>query len=285
MKIQCFKNMYSQNEPYSIELLEWLTSERFKEKVELLRAAPDKATEQRLKDSLPCAMPSLLVDGTHSGLIAVDVDAKDNPDYSPQQLKEKVCSIANVYYCGYSCRGKGVFALIPLSDTTKHVEHFTALIERFKNIGIAIDEGCSNVNRLRYASYDAEPYFNNDAIPFRLVPEPKIAEPKINVSAPDFEKGKNIFAEFNQKGDVIQLLKNHGWSVLREKSDRIFLTRPDKVGGISGEFSPSRRLFHCYTNSAQFEAKKAYNAVQLLGILECNEDKKRIAETIKQLIK
>ena len=285
IKIQCFKNKESQHKPYSIALGDWLVGERFKDRIEVLRAAPDKATIDKIKLKLPCAMPSLLVDGTHSGLIAIDVDGKDNLSYTPKQLKEKVCSLSNVYYCGFSCSGRGVWALIPLHDTSKHLEHFRALEQEIKRIGLTIDSSCSNVNRLRFCSYDAEPYFNEDAVPFRLVPAPEAPKAKVKLTSPDFVKRKNIFDEFNQKADIIGLLTNHGWKKTREKGDRIFLTRPDKQHGISGEFSTSKRLFYCYSGSAQFEPRKAYNAVQLLSILECNEDLKRTAKAIKQLIK
>jgi hypothetical protein len=283
IKIKCFKNKESQHQPYSIALGDWLVGERFKDRIEVLRAAPDKDTMDKIKLTLPCAMPSLLFDGTHSGLIAIDIDAKDNLSYTAEQLKEKVCSLSNVYYCGYSCSGRGVWGLIPIYDANRHLEHFRALEVVFKRIGLTIDDSCSNVNRLRFCSYDAQPYFNEDAIPFRLVPAPEAPKPKVKLTDKNFVKGKNIFDEFNQKADMVGLLQNHGWKKIREVNDRIMLTRPDKQHGISGEFSPSKRLFYCYTSSAQFEARKCYSAVDLLSILECNEDIKRTAKAIKQL--
>jgi hypothetical protein len=205
-------------------------------------------------------------------------------EFTPQQLKEKVCSIANVYYCGYSCSGRGVWALIPLHDSTKHLEHFRALDVIFKRIGLIIDSGCSNINRLRFASYDSEPYINEKAEKFSIILV-DIQKPKIKLTSPDFVKGANIFDEFNQKADIIGLLTNHGWKVTKEKSDRVLMTRPDKEHGTSGEYSNSRRLFYCYSGSAQFEPNRAYNAVQLLSILEFNNDIKRTAKAIKELIK
>jgi hypothetical protein len=51
----------------------------------------------------------------------------ENLDYTPAQLKQKISNIANVTYCGYSASGLGVWALIPLFDPSKHLEHFKAL--------------------------------------------------------------------------------------------------------------------------------------------------------------
>ena len=283
INIRCFKNKESQHQPYSISLNDWLISDRFKDRIETLRNAPTKEEMDKIKYQLPCAMPSLLVDGSHSGLIAIDVDAKDNLNYTPAQLKEKISEIANVYFVGFSCSGRGVWALIPIFDRSKHYEHFRALEQVFKKIGIIIDLSCSNVNRLRFASYDAVPYFNENAVPFSMILV-DVPKPKVKLTAPDFVKTDNVFESYNSKADVIGLLINHGWKVTNEKCDRIKLTRPDKQHGTSGEFSTSKRLFYCYTASAQFEANKAYNATQLLSILEYGNDMKRTAKAIKKII-
>lgn len=284
--IRYFDNKESQSSPKPINLIDWCVTDRFRLFVEMIRQCGSKEESDRLKGKLPCAMPSLQMNGSHSGFIAIDVDGEnhgDNLEYTPAELKEKISSIKNVAYCGYSCSGKGVWALIPIFDETKHLEHFKALEVVFQSIGLTLDKSCKNVNRLRFASYDPEPYLNEDAEKFSLIlaDTPK---PKISTSSPDLLEGANIFDEFNQKGDVIVLLQNHGWKVLKTKADKTYLTRPDKTDGISGEFDNNKRLFYCFTNSAQFEPSRAYNAVQLLSILECDNDMKRTAKEIKKII-
>lgn len=285
--IRYFDNKESQTRPKPVNLLEWVTTDSYQLQIEKIRLCENKGDADLLKSKLPCAMPSLQMDGSHSGFIAVDIDGVnhgDNLAYTPAELKEKVSSIVNVAYCGYSCSGKGVWALIPIFDTTRHLEHFRALDVVFQRIGLTIDSACKNVNRLRFASYDPDPYLNSDAEKFSMILDDKPAE-KISLTSPDFVRGVDIFSEFNQKADVIGLLTNHAWKVLKEKGDKTYLTRPDKTGGVSGEFSTSKRLFYCYTSSAQFEAERAYNASQLLSILECDNDMKRTAKEIKKLIK
>lgn len=286
INIRFFDNKESQSSPKPINLIDWCVTERFRLSVEMIRQCKEKRDADNLKAKLPCAMPSLQMDGSHSGYIAIDVDGVnhgDNLEYTPAELKARISSIVNVSYCGYSCSGKGVWALIPIFDTTKHLEHFKALEVVFQRIGLTIDASCKNVNRLRFASYDPEPYLNEDAEKFSLILV-DTSKPKISISSPDFSEGANIFDEFNQKGNVIGLLQNHGWKVLKTKADKTYLTRPDKANGISGEFDNNRRLFYCFTNSAQFEPARAYNAVQLLSILECDNDIKRTAKEIKKLI-
>lgn len=281
--IRIFENKESQSRPKSIGLLDWCVTDRFKLQVESIRSCDSKDEADRLKSKLPCSMPSMQMDGSHSGYIAIDVDGKDNPDHTPAELKAKVSQIVNVAYCGYSCSGKGVWALIPIFDTTKHLEHFRALEVVIQRIGLTIDSSCKNVNRLRFASYDPEPYLNEQAEKFSLILADTPRQ-KISLSTPDFVRGVNIFEEFNRKADAVGLLQNHGWSVQKIKGDKTFLTRPDKTGGISGEFDAAKRLFYCYTNSAQFDGGRAYNPSQLLAVLECDNDMKRTAKEIRKLI-
>ena len=281
------RNKFNQSNPQPISIYEWITTDKFKQEIEKVRAAPDQATRDDLKSQLPCAIPSLLFDKSHSGFIAIDVDGtnhNENLNYTPQQLKQKVSNIANVTYCGYSASGLGVWALIPLFDQTKHLEHFKALQEVFKTIGLTIDESCSNVNRLRYASYDKEPYINENAKPFSLIlAEKKQAKAKLKTS--NFNYTENVFENFNQNGDVLGLLQNHGWKIKYQKGNRIYLLRPGKDGkGISANFNTDLRLFTTWSSSTQFEARKAYNASQLFNLLECAEDWKRAAKRLKELI-
>lgn len=230
INIRFFDNKESQSSPKPINLIDWCVTERFRLSVEMIRQCKEKRDADNLKAKLPCAMPSLQMDGSHSGYIAIDVDGVnhgDNLEYTPAELKAKISQIVNVAYCGYSCSGKGVWALIPIFDTTKHLEHFKALEVVFQRIGLTIDASCKNVNRLRFASYDPEPYLNEDAEKFSLILV-DTSKPKISISSPDFSEGANIFDEFNQKGNVIGLLQNHGWKVLKTKADKTYLTRPDK---------------------------------------------------------
>ncbi len=286
IQICCFRNKESQYRPEPISLYDWLTTDKFKQQIELIRATTDKATRDDLKAQLPCAMPSLLIDRSHSGFIAIDVDGvnhNENLNYTPAQLKQKISNIANVTYCGYSASGLGVWALIPLFDTTRHLEHFRALQEVFQRIDITIDESCSNVNRLRFASYDAEPYINPNAKPFSLILVEK-RQPKANLNYKHFKNTDNVFENFNLNGDVIDLLKNHGWKEKYTKGDRIYLQRPGKEGkGISANLNTEKRLFTTWSSSTQFEARKAYNASQLFNLLECVEDWKETGKRLKEL--
>ena len=112
----------------------------------------------------------------HSGLICIDIDAKDNtdvPDFS--HLKENVLSqIKEVAYAAHSVGGKGYFVIIPLKYPSQHKRQFAALQKDFAKLGITIDAACSDVSRLRSLSYDDAPYIGEKVELYKgLEDEPK----------------------------------------------------------------------------------------------------------------
>ena len=154
-----------------------LLSERWQPLVEKVRAEADPARRKELKQHLPAFMPSGVftkktADGlqVHSGFICIDIDAKDNAGVKDfDRLKEYVCQIPQVAYCGLSVGGVGFFCIIPIADPAKHRDYFRAIERDFKECGITIDRQCYNVNRLRYVSYDPVPYINTAATTYDYV--------------------------------------------------------------------------------------------------------------------
>lgn len=153
------------------KLSQLLLSECWKAIVERIRAEANPDKRASLKKELPAFMPSGVftkktADGLqkHSGFICIDIDAKDNADIDNfGKLKEFIYQIPQIAYCGLSVSSTGFFCLIPIADPAKHIEYFRAIEKDFKRCGIRIDRKCSNVNRLRFASYDPAPYINTAA--------------------------------------------------------------------------------------------------------------------------
>lgn len=279
--IQTCKNKESQNNPIGMNLFDWCITDKFKSRVEAIRKCEDKNERDILKGKLPVAVPSLQINGNHSGFIAIDVDGKDNPGHTPAELKEIISSIKQISFCGYSASGGGVWGLVPIFDTAKHLEHFEALEHCFKCIGVKIDNKCTNINRLRFASYDPEPYVNENAETFRLimvdVPDPKEKQkPK-----PKYGKGENVFEKFNQEADVIGLLIRNGWKIEKVMSDKTHLTRPGKKGGVSGTLFNDTKIFHLFTSNSGL-SKTDYNPFDLYAELEYNNDKERLLRELTE---
>ncbi len=179
--ISCFQSYWKTNNPVTITIGQWLKSTKYKKQVEQIRAENDKKKRDKLKATLPAITPSgqfsyreekYLIN--HSGLIQFDIDFKENQHIRNYlQLKEQLCKVQNIAYCGLSVSGNGFWGLIPIAYPTKHKEHFMALQTQFNKWGIVIDEKPKNIASLRGYSYDEKAYFNPNALVFKLLEEKK----------------------------------------------------------------------------------------------------------------
>tara|TARA_R110002126_G_scaffold274972_1_gene420265 strand:+ start:4547 stop:5431 length:885 start_codon:yes stop_codon:yes gene_type:complete len=176
IQISAFSS-YLATEPKEVNLLVWLNSKKYFTQVEKIRNTKDEKIKKHLKSKLPAITPSGLFSKRnakgllkHSGFIQFDIDFKDNIHiYNYEDLKEQIREIKEVAYCGLSVSGNGYWGLIPISNPTKHKQHFEALLLSFKNLGINIDKSCKDVSRLRGYSFDDNAYFNHSATKFKQI--------------------------------------------------------------------------------------------------------------------
>ena len=104
----------------------------------------------------------------HTGYIALDIDLADNAtlgdfrniEYVLRHRPEVACYLR-------SCSGTGYFALVRLGYPDKHKEQFAALREEYGAMGVELDKACSDITRIRFATYDEEPFINERAIGYR----------------------------------------------------------------------------------------------------------------------
>ena len=96
----------------------------------------------------------------YNSLIVLDID--DLQDI--EAAKAKISALPYVWYVGYSASRRGLFAIVPLDneDYNRHVLYFYALRAEMAGLGFKIDEACKDVTRLRFISYDPDPYYNDD---------------------------------------------------------------------------------------------------------------------------
>ena len=193
--ISCFQS-YSGKEPRPVNLLTWLQSDKYANSINELRQCEKKKRRDALKSKLPAITPSGLFSSSrsqenlekHSGLICIDIDPKGNEDIRNYiHLKEEFFNLKNVAYAGLSASGKGFFLLIPITDPTKHKDHFTALYNDFEKLGVIIDKAPKNVASLRGYSYDPNGLFRHDALPYHKTIDPgnlKKKKGKVSYSMP-----------------------------------------------------------------------------------------------------
>lgn len=226
----------------NMPLGQFLSDECAQQKVKSMRehAATDAASDslKELKKLLPCATISSRCEAgrkeadpfEHTGLICVDIDGKDNPQFpNGEVLKSAVCSVAEVAYCSLSASGHGCFAIIRIAYPEQHAEHFRALERLFRcRLGIAIDRQCGNIKRLRFATFDPDPYVNDDAptlVIYDHIQPDDVPTPPASVDTSPSKKPPSVPSpatassketDFEKVGRLVDQLVRHGINLTEE---------------------------------------------------------------------
>ena len=187
-KIGYYSNV-EDNVGTEISLRDFLFCDMYKEQIEYIRSVTDENVQKNLKKQLPLATISGTFAPTrkaenlvaHSNLLCIDIDKKDNMGVTWfDDLLHEWHNIPQILYAGRSIRGKGWFAIFRIAYPDKHKAQFEALQQDFASSGLVIDKSCKDVCRMRFISYDPEPYVNEAATLYNKVwVEPK---PTIHVS-------------------------------------------------------------------------------------------------------
>lgn len=234
----------------------FLFCKEYKDDILRLRAVFDKETRNALKRSLPQATISGVFSPTraknnlsqHSGLICVDIDAKDNPEILDwETLKQDLSVLPQIAYCALSVSGKGLFLVIPLRYLEKHLQQFRQLQIDFRKMGIMIDSACSDITRLRCLSYDEHPIINENATLYEGV---YVEKPKHKSFPTCFiYEGENTSAEV---AVYCRKIQQCGIDITASYDDWL------KVGCALATLGESgRSLFHiCSRQNAKYNAAK-----------------------------
>ena len=76
--------------------------------------------------------------------------------------------------------------------------------------------------------------------------------------------------EFNERGDIRPVLRDHGWTLVRPGSNQ-YWRRPGKDEGWSASYNGS--VFYCFTSNAPpFEMSRGYSRFAVYALLEHNGD-------------
>ena len=230
----------------TVNLKEFLLSDAYKGVVETIRSGKTPEERHRIKDEQKGRIPAVTVSGlfsqrgsknivSPSGLISVDIDLKDNKDIMscvPDILRK----LDYVAYFGKSISGDGYFAVIPIENPNHFKEHYCALEQEMKSYGITLDKSCKDIGRLRFASYDADGYYNPDATTYYwevdTTQPPKVSKPKYTATS--------TMSDAEKVEQQISMLKQEGLSI-PDDYDTWF-----KVGmSLSSTFGEDgRRYFH-----------------------------------------
>jgi hypothetical protein len=279
----------------TVNLLHWLTIPNPHEIKK--QQAVRNVSAQKERDILKREMASLMTSGRfsargkkhllkHSGLLAVDIDRKDNLHICNfSTIKEQLSKLSCVAYCGVSVSGTGYWALIAIGSPDKHEEHFEFVRQFFESKGLIIDPSCKNVNRLRFYSFDPEGYFNHYAKPLVSYYTSPTKGPKVLPHRDYKSNDRPVWLQYNETNDFIDVLKKHGWNIDNIKGDKTFFVRPGKTSGVSAEFDRTWGSLYIFTSSGvPFEPQKNYSPFQVYATLEHRGDFKAAARTLSTVM-
>ena len=106
----------------------------------------------------------------HTGWLAIDIDLADNMQMSNFENVRMTCRFRpEIALLMRSCSGSGYFGLVKLAYPERHKEQFKALLKEYAAIGITLDKACSNIGRVRFASWDDPEhiYINENVVPYK----------------------------------------------------------------------------------------------------------------------
>lgn len=185
IKISAYKPKYSSKAgsyvpgvtPYQVDFFDEMLAiknGKYKDIVEIVRSITDKKERDAYKiQHLPALTISALVTDyrsldnieAHSGLLNIDIDAKNNEHLKDQSdfeaLRDTIAGIPSVICAFLSVSGMGLTFVVKI-DPNQHEDCFRSIEwELQKNMNIRIDTGTGDVVRLRFVSYDPDMYLIN----------------------------------------------------------------------------------------------------------------------------
>lgn len=162
----------------------------------------------------------------HSGIMAIDIDAKDNPLISV----DEVSADPHILAIHESISGNGGFVGFVKIEKERHFDAFLGIEKYFANkYHVIIDESCKDVSRFRFVSYDENVYYNPNSKVFKsYLPKKKVTPQKTYVHTDE------------DLGFIFEQIKDRGINICEDYADWV------KVGmGLANTYGESGRdKFH-----------------------------------------
>lgn len=80
------------------------------------------------------------------------------------------------------------------------------------------------------------------------------------------------FKDYNERGDMISILRQNGWVEVCSSRSTIRLKRPGKSSASSAVYNPNTKIFSVFSTSTSFDNNKGYTHSDVFIHLECNDD-------------
>lgn len=92
--------------------------------------------------------------------------------------------------------------------------------------------------------------------------------------------GKSPFDDYNERGDVLDVLYSKGWQETGRVGQNILLKRPGSSNKHGATFHIGRRVFYVFSSSSEFDQNKGYSPVAVYAKLIHNDDYSEAAKAL-----
>jgi hypothetical protein len=153
------------------ELYERTKSNKYKKQIEAMRAEPDPKKQSAMKSKLDYFTPSVICTERKSscitdfsGVICADLDGKDNPGKTPQQMRVTVLNdpLLHSFMAIVSSLGKGLKVMFRYDPKVATVEDYShAIMQYLADVcHLKADRACCDPTRACFVSYDPQAYYS-----------------------------------------------------------------------------------------------------------------------------
>lgn len=150
------------HEPQTVNLLEWLNSDEYKEQTKAIRRETFMDRKKDLIGHLPTVIPAGIVQITESnqivdlsGLVYVDIGSKNS---------RNVRRLPYVAWMGRNVHG-GYGVIVPMFGPLIG-DYYIKMLREFNQLGVSVAVDHSGPLRGANATYDPRPYFNHEAVQY-----------------------------------------------------------------------------------------------------------------------
>lgn len=154
------------------DIIEEIQDGTHSEGVQRVRSA-DKGSEAHKEAKL--ALGSFTVSGlftkarngfpqTHTGLVQIDLDGKDNPGLNPEEMRERVKALPSLIAFFVSPSGDGLKLILKVgvaSDNRDHRHRFECAKAAVEKLGLKVDASGKDPARLCFYSHDPDAFYRS----------------------------------------------------------------------------------------------------------------------------
>lgn len=167
MKVTFFKNVYDKQAPHHVSIVSALDRIRDGKSKDTIQLVRDGDKDAKKKLPVVCFSGEFTERNDdalfeHSGFIVLDFD-----HINVETSKQALATDPYVYSCWVSPSGDGLKALVRVTNSERHRDHFRALVTYFsKQYTLEVDESGINESRACFESYDPDIIIKPDAKKF-----------------------------------------------------------------------------------------------------------------------